>query len=112
MTIGVSYELFWHLNPTKLKPFHTAFENQRKMRDEENWMYWGTYGMSALSVVLASAFNKNSQAKYIEKPIYQSAKENSVEMTQEEKQQKIEQLFMQLQIMETNFNLTHKDGSE
>lgn len=112
MTIGVPYELFWHLNPTKLKPFYTAFENKRKMRDEENWLIWGTYAMSMFSTVLASAFSKNPQAKYIEKPVYQSAKENSVEITQEEKQQKIEQLFMQLQIMETNYNLNHKDGSK
>ena len=110
LTIGVSYELFWHLNPTKLKPFYTAFENQRKMRDEENWIVWGTYAMSMFSTVLASAFNKNSQAKYIEKPVYQSAKENQI--TQKEKEQKIEQLFMQLQIMETNYNLNHKNDSK
>ena len=103
--------MFWHLNPTKLKPFQTAFENQRKIRDEENWLTWGTYAMSMFSVVLANAFSKNSQAKYIESPIYQQAKENK-KITEEEKKNQIEQLFMQLQIMETNYKLNHKSDSK
>lgn len=112
LTIGVPYEVFWHLNPTKLKPFQTAFENKRKLRDEENWLVWGTYGMSALSVVLASAFSKNSQAKFIEKPVYQQIKEDNRELTEEEKKRQIEQIFAQLQIMATNYNLNHKGDSE
>ena len=112
LTIGVPYEIFWHLNPTKLKPFQTAFENKRKLRDEENWIVWGTYGISALSVVLDSAFSKNSQAKFVEKPVYQQAKENNGELTEEEKIQQTEQLFMQLRLMESNYNLNHKGDSK
>lgn len=104
--------MFWHLNPTKIKPFYKAFENKRKMRDEENWIYWGTYGMSALSVVLANAFSKNSQVKYIEKPVYQSAEEQTGELTEEEKIRQTEQLFAQLKLMEVNYNLNHKDGNK
>lgn len=81
------------------------------MRDEENWLIWGTYAISMFSAVLANAFSKNSQAKYIEKPIYEQVK-NNIQITEEEKQKQIEQLFMQLQIMETNFKANHKDGSE
>ena len=105
MTIDVPYELFWHLNPTKLKPFQIAFDNKRRMRDEENWLYWGTYGMSALSVVLANAFSKNSQAKYVEKPIYQQIVNKKEKLTEEEKIEQTKQLFMQLQVMQSN----HKD---
>ena len=112
LTIGVPYEVFWHLNPTKLKPFQTAFENKRKLRDEENWLIWGTYGMSALSVVLASAFSKNSQAKYVEKPMYQQVRENTGELTEEEKKRQTEQIFAQLQIMATNYNLNHKGDNK
>ena len=102
LTIGVSYELFWHLNPTKLKPFQIAFENKRRMRDEENWLYWGTYGMSALSVVMANAFSKNSKAKYVEKPIYQQISNKKEELTEEEKIEQTKQLFMKLQVMQSN----------
>jgi hypothetical protein len=112
LTIGVPYELFWHLNPTKLKPFYTAFENKRKMRDEENWLTWGTYAMSMFSTVFASAFNKNSQAKYIDKPMYQQVNIKTEKLTEEEKKQKTEQLFMQLQIMGANHKLSKKDGSK
>lgn len=112
LTIGVPYDLFWHLNPKKLKPFFKAFENKRKMRDEESWIWWGTYGISALSVVLASAFSKDSKAKYVNKPFYQSVEEQNVELTEEEKRRRTEQLFAQLKLMETNFNLNHKGDSE
>ena len=94
LTIGVPYELFWHLNPTKLKPFYKAFENKRKIRDEENWTYWGYYGMSALSVVLANAFSKNSQAKYIEKPVCQEMANKDRELTEEEMQKEIEKAIL------------------
>ena len=106
LTIGVPYELFWRLNPTKLKPFYTAFENKRKMRDEENWLYWGTYGISAFTVVLANAFSKNSQAKYVEKPIYQQLTNKSEQLTEQEKIEQTKQLFMQLQIMQVNHKST------
>lgn len=106
------YNLFWHLNPTKLKPFYTAFENKRKLRDEENWITWGTYAMSALSVVMANAFSKNSQAKFIEKPVSQQVRENAGELTEDEKQKQIELLFMQLRLMEANHKLNHKGENE
>ena len=101
--------MFWHLNPTKLKPFYTAFENKRKLKDEENWISWGTYGVSAFSVVLASAFSKNSQVKYIENPVSKQIVDNYKELTEEEKRRKTEELFMQLELMETNFNMNKKD---
>ena len=68
--------------------------------------------MSALSVVLASAFSKNSQAKFVEKPMYQQIKENNGEITEEEKKRQTEQIFAQLQIMATNYNLNHKGDSK
>lgn len=82
------------------------------MRDEEQWLYWGTYGMSALSVVLASVFSKHSNAKYIDKPVYQKSKENTGQLTEEEKKRQTEQLFMQLRLMEANYKLNHKDGNK
>lgn len=84
---GVSYELFWHLNPTKLKPFYKAFELKRKLEDEQAWMYWGNYGFSALETVFAhfgaGLAGKSSQAKYIEKPRLAEIIENQ-NLTQEE----------------------------
>lgn len=94
LTIGVPYELFWHLNPKKLKPFYTAFENKRKLRDEENWLYWGTYGLSALQTVMshfgAGLSGKKSDVEYIKKPMYQEIANKDRELTEEEMQKEIE----------------------
>lgn len=110
----MSYELFWHLNPTKLKPFYEAYKIKKKMRDEEVWLFWGTYGYSAFETVMAhfgaGLAGKKSKAKYIDKPIMQKMEENNVELTEEQKKEKTEQLFMQLRLMEANFNLNHKDN--
>ena len=106
LTVDVPYELFWHLNPKKLHPFYTAFENKRRLRDEENWFVWGTYGMSAFATILASAFSKGSNAKFIEKPLYKSSAEVKAEaLTEEEKIKQTELLFMKLEIMGANHKL-------
>lgn len=107
LTIDVPYELFWHLNPKKLKPFYTAFENKRKLRDEENWFVWGNYAMSAFITIVSNVLSKNSQAKYVEKPLYKMI-ETQKELTEEEKRIKREELFTKLQIMQANFEITHK----
>lgn len=104
------------MNPKKLKPFQIAFDNKRRMRDEENWLYWGTYGLSALQTVMshfvAGLSGKKSDIEYIKKPIYQQANNKAEELTEEEKKQQTEQLFMQLQIMGANHKLSKKDGSK
>ena len=98
LTIGVPYELFWHLNPTKLKPFHTAFENKRRLRDEESWLYWGTYGLSALQTVIshfgAGLSGKKSDVEYIKKPMYQEIANKDKELTEEEMQKEIEKAIL------------------
>lgn len=116
LTIGVPYELFWRLNPTKLKPFYTAFENKRKLRDEESWLYWGNYGLSALQTVMshfgAGLSGKKSDVEYIKKPIHRQENNKAEELTEEEKKQQTEQLFMQLQIMGANHKLSKKDSTK
>jgi hypothetical protein len=115
LTIGVPYELFWHLNPKKLKPFYTAYENKRKIRDEEMWIWVGAYFKSAFETVIAhfgaGLSGKTSQAKYIDKPIYKNISNNK-ELTEEEKIKQTKELFMQLSIMEANFNSRKKNGKK
>ncbi len=62
----MSYEVFWKLDPRKLKPFIEAFKQSQKLKQEEtNMEAWiqGIYFQQAI----ASCFNKD--AKYPEKPI-------------------------------------------
>lgn len=76
--------------------------------------------MSALdSTVCNSEFWRKKGSKphcYIDKPILQEAEQKQAHnsdtpLTEEEKKQQTEQLFMKLRIMGANFNINHKDGS-
>lgn len=61
----VPYEVFWHLNPRKLKPYEKAYEMEMESRQNamnlEAWLN-GLYNQNAV----ASVFSKN--AKYPKKP--------------------------------------------
>ena len=65
LLMHVPYELFWHLNPRKLKPFEKAYEMEIESRQNsmnlESWLN-GLYNQNAV----ASVFSKN--AKYPTKP--------------------------------------------
>lgn len=61
----VPYEVFWHLNPNKLKPFEKAYsmevEARQHAKNLEAWLF-GLYNQHAISSVLS----KN--ARYPQKP--------------------------------------------
>lgn len=70
LVYGVPYDLFWHLNPTKLKPFAEAYKI--KLNEQDALAYYaGLYNLRAFSVTLDAAFSgKNrSTLKYFEHPI-------------------------------------------
>lgn len=63
------YELFWHLNPKKLKPFADAYEIRLKEQDTLAF-YSGIYNLRAFSVVIDNALRGNkSTLRYFEHPI-------------------------------------------
>lgn len=70
LVYGVPYDLFWHLNPTKLKPFAEAYKI--KLNEQDALAYYaGLYNLRAFAVTLDAAFSgKNrSTLKYFEHPI-------------------------------------------
>lgn len=79
----VPYELFWHLNPRKLKPFEKAYELELESRQNaknlEAWLE-GLYNQNAI----ASVFAKNN--RYPTKPfdIFGSQKPKTPEQEAEE----------------------------
>lgn len=110
MTIGVPYETFWHLVPNELRAFYKSYKQKQKIKDEEMWMM-GQYVLSAVSVAVEHCLSgKKAHSKYIEKPILSndsiSASKDENNMSQEEKNKKIEQLFLKLEIMGKNHKLT------
>lgn len=76
LTIGVPYETFMHLVPNELKSFYKSYKQKQRMRDEEMWMYFGNYGISAFIVAIDKCFSKNSKAEYIKEPIMSKMFEN------------------------------------
>lgn len=116
LTVGVPYELFWHLTPNKLRAFYKSYQQKQKIIDEQMWMM-GQYIMSALDSTVCNSFlwkGKNGKpSHYIEKPILSQIKEKKEEtlLSEEEKKKRTEQLFMQLRIMGANHKRNHKDSS-
>lgn len=92
MTIGISYDVFWHLSPTKLKPFVTAYNNRKRELDHEHWMQ-GQYNLQAFRVVMDEAIcgfagkGKKPKTKYYDKPVLWKFLDEE-ELTEEEKEKK------------------------
>lgn len=111
------YELFWKLNPNKLKAFYKSYKQKQKAKDEEMWIM-GQYIMSALDATVCNNFlwkgKGGKPSQYIDHPLLSEEKEpqkKEAPLTEEEKKRRTELLFMQLKIMGANFKNNHKDSS-
>ena len=107
LSIGVSYNDFWHMNPRILNAIGKGYELQRKARDEEMWMQ-GLYNYHATATAIANCFSKTSKAQYIKKPLLSDfvAKDE----ISEEKRIEMEnyKLAMSLRISQANFEINKK----
>ena len=108
LSIGIPYETFMHLVPNQLRAYYKAYKLKQKTRDEEAWMWWGNYGISALIFAIDHCFSKNPKSKYIENPILQETDRKSKELSEEELQRQRELFVAKLQVMKTNFELSKK----
>lgn len=73
---GISYEIFWKLNPKIMGIYQEEYLNKQKQMDYNLWSL-GIYMQSAV----ASALNKNN--KYFDKPISELLEEK--QLSDEEK---------------------------
>ena len=115
--MGITEEVFWHLNPTKLQPYIKAYQEREKKRFEEmdyiGWLF-GMYNFKALNVALSGLSGKHSGAKYFEQPMHKQKKDSILpddgkELTEEEKIQATKLLFASLDAMKMNFDMNKKD---
>lgn len=90
--------------------YDDAFQQQREIHDEEMWLN-GFYTLEALNVVLGNFFApKGAKTKeYRDKPILTEMREKNRVLTEEEKQEQINILFGNLEIMQRNFESAHGD---
>ena len=109
--VGVPYELFWHLNPRKLKSFYKADEIAMKRRDAEMW-HMGQYILSAVSVSIDHCLNgKKAKSEYVKEPIMRNAS-NSPELTEEEIKKQRELFVTMLLAKKANFELNKKSEGQ
>lgn len=111
MSIGIDYRLFWHLNPTKLKPFAEADElkQKNKLKEQELISYMhNIYTLRAIGACLSK------KSKYPEKPlnILASDKKQDKELTEDEIKRQREALILNLQIMQANYELSKNEERE
>lgn len=78
-------------------------------------MWFGTYGLSAVSVAVEHCLaGRKAKSKYIEKPVLAETQERKTnkELTEEEKQAQLDKFIMSLKIMESNFKAEHENKTE
>lgn len=78
-------------------------------------MWFGTYGLSAVLVAVEHCLaGRKAKSKYIEKPVLSEIQERKInkELTEDEKQAKLDMFVMSLKIMESNFNAEHENKTE
>lgn len=102
-------------SPADLEPYAKAHNTEIAEHDSIIHAWCGNYILSAVSVAIEHCLaGRKAKSKYIEEPILHNigdSTKESVPMTEEEKKQQTEQLFMKLRIMGANFNMNHKDGT-
>ena len=113
---GITWEQFWHMNPRIIKCISLGHEKKIKEYDSLIHTWVGTYGLSVLQVAIEHCMaGKKARSKYIEEPIMSDAsllkyKDDKTQLSEKEKLEKTEQLFMKLSIMGANHELANKDG--
>lgn len=78
-------------------------------------MWFGTYGLSAVSVAVEHCLaGRKAKSKYIEKPVLSEIQERKTnkELTEDEKQAQLDKFVMSLKIMESNFKAEHENKTE
>jgi hypothetical protein len=85
LSIGIDYNLFWTLNPAKLKPFVEAEKIKRKNQlDDMNCNAWlqGYYNMLAIGGAMNGSehpYPKQALSKQTEKDIISERKAKAIE---------------------------------
>lgn len=103
--MGITYDEFWKLTPRKLKIYVEGYKLKRKIEDENAW-FSGGYVFSAVTLALGNAFRKKGEKaqSYFEtfdKPFLQMRDDEN--LSENEKQQYIEQFMASLHVMQNNF---------
>ena len=91
MSMGMTYEQFWDGETEMVRAYRNMYERKQRQENFNAWLI-GRYVHDAFSVVYANAWNKNSTAKYPERPYPLTEKEDR-ERKEEEAKLRMERIF-------------------
>lgn len=95
--------------PKELEPYEIAHRRKIEEQDYLQYLWWGNYGISALSVAIEHCLaGRKAKSKFINKPLMREIAERSNPMSEEELQRQRELFVAKLEVMKSNFELTHK----
>lgn len=98
--------------PADIEPYERLYQLQERKADEHAWLQ-GQYFYEAVITAMDNAFaGKKSKLKYTDKPYSLKAREDKGQIAYDDKMRKVKGIFMQLQVMKTNFELSHPKGGE
>ena len=98
--------------PKELEPYDKAHIKSIEEKDRLMHMWFGNYALSAFGVVLDHCISKNAKSEYIKKPITIMAKEENRGISEDELKRQRELFVAKLTVMQSNFELNHKDGKK
>lgn len=108
--MGYSYWEFWDMNPRILEPILEGYKLKRKVIDEDNWILGG-YIFEAVTIALGNMGRKKGQKpknyfEELKKPALSLAQSNNAELSEEEKQKRLDLLMAGLRVKQANFELS------
>ena len=90
LSIGVSWEQFWHDDPKICTWYRNADDLRKKRINEQLWLS-GVYVSEALASTVGNMFSKNNQFKYPDSPL-PITKLELEEKREKEKKEKMERI--------------------
>lgn len=94
--------------PKELKPYDIAHKKKVIEQDYLQHLWWGNYGVSALSVAIDHCINgKKAKSKYMEKSLFEQMEDENKELSEHEIKKQRELFVANLEIMKANFEINH-----
>ncbi|MEG2770410.1 MAG: hypothetical protein RR902_06280, partial [Oscillospiraceae bacterium] len=102
LSCGVDYNLFWTLNPRKLKAFIKAQEKINKRKNYELWLQ-GAYFYNAMSIAISNVFAKNDTDRqtYMQCPIGEEIETEQPTAEQIAENERLKALVWQINLKHT-----------
>ena len=109
LAMGIAYDEFWELTPRKLRVMVEGYTLRRQIEDERSWLLGG-YVFQAVTTAMGNSFRKKNQKakdyfEVVEEPFLK--KLDKKDLSDDEKQKRLDALMASLHVMKDNFELRH-----